>query len=342
MIDSKVFGKIAEGSLLERMKHSPQWQGSSFRAMHKEPNLDIMASISGEYLRSKRSSRLPHKEIPVLYSKASELSVISESLRLMWLGHAGIMIEYAGLRLLLDPIFSERPSPIQWGGPAKRFHPAPFNARDLESVNAVIISHNHYDHLDMASIKELAPIAESFIVPLGLSPTLIHWGVSEEKCVDLDWTESKEINEIKITAVDAKHYSGRGFSDRNMSLWCGYLIEIAGLKILFTGDSGYTESYKRLGEEYGPIDLLIPGIGAYHKLWWDNHKFPEEAWQAHSDFSARKTLPVHWGTFDLAMHSWNEPVSRLVKAAGGLTDLFIPKVGEWIDMDYVTMDSWWV
>jgi len=127
-----------------------------------------------------------------------------------------------------------------------------------------------------------------------------------------------------------------------MSLWCGYLIECGEYTILFTGDSGYTDAYERLGKLLGPVDLLIPGIGAYHKLWADNHKFPEEAWATHKHFQSKKTLPVHWGTFDLAMHGWNEPIKRLVKSAAGLGSLFIPMVGEWIDLNYITQDTWWL
>jgi len=166
MIDSKVFGRIAEGELLKRMKLSPQWSGSSFQEMHMEPNFEIMASISGEYLRSKKSDRAPHIDIPVIKHSRKDLIQISDAFRIMWLGHAGIMIEYKKTRLLIDPMFSSRPSPIQWGGPAKRFHDAPFNLSDLHNVNATLISHNHYDHLDQNSIIKIKDSSASFIVPI--------------------------------------------------------------------------------------------------------------------------------------------------------------------------------
>ncbi|MDN3637815.1 MBL fold metallo-hydrolase [Simiduia curdlanivorans] len=244
------------------------------------------------------------------------------------LGHSTLLFKLNQRFWLTDPVFAERVSPISWAGP-KRFHASPIELNDLPEIEAVIISHDHYDHLDKAAIAALAPKTKHFIVPLGVGELLQAWGVAASQVVELDWHESREIEGVRLTATPAQHFSGRSLTDKNARLWASWVIKTPAVSLFFSGDTGYFEGFKRIGERYGPFDVTFVETGAYDPRWADIHMLPEQSVQAHLDLGGRWMMPIHNGTFDLAMHAWTEPFERVLQAATdqGVT-VTTPMMGE--------------
>jgi L-ascorbate metabolism protein UlaG (beta-lactamase superfamily) len=253
-------------------------------------------------------------------------------------------VEFDGMRILTDPIWSERSSPVSWFGP-KRFFPPPLALEDVPELDVVLISHDHYDHLDMRTIEELSKRNVKFVMPLGVGAHLEAWGVRPENIVELNWYESVQLAELNITLVSARHFSGRHLVDRDRTLWGAFVVEGVNHKIFYAGDSGSSGCFEEIGEKYGPFDLAIMQIGAYSENWAEIHMTPEEALQAHLAVKGKLFLPVHWGTFNLAIHSWNDPAKRLAKAAQEMgIDFRIPQPGEFVysDRDHsLPSDKWW-
>jgi len=344
IINLKTFGKKPNKQAVAQLKKSPYYRKRGFAFMGTKPNAGIGIQIAKAYAKSSKKERSPNKKIPIVNHTKNDFAVQpSQRLKIMWLGHASLLIELMGKRILVDPVFCQRPSPTQFAGPAKRFHPTPFTIKNMPAIDYILISHNHYDHLDYDFIKAIRHLDIQYLLPLGLSSTLKYWGVHSKNLTELGWHESKTFGGIQFTAADAKHYSGRNLRDTNSTFWNSYIISSSGQNMFISGDSGYIEAYKKIGKQYGPFDVAAIAIGAYHKLWPDNHKTPEEAWQAKTDINTAKMLPVHWATFDLALHPWAEPAERLVVAAGSKTnELLLPKIGEWVAIDnYKSDDYWW-
>ena len=258
------------------------------------------------------------------------------------LGHSSILLRLNNQTWLIDPVFSERASPMQWMGP-KRFHPVPLKINELDSIKGVIISHDHYDHLDKSSIQLLSARVEHFIVPLGVDKHLLDWGVPKEKIHALDWWQDITIDEVKLVATPAQHFSGRGVFDGNETLWASWVIKTLQHSLFFSGDSGYFDGFKLIGERYGPFDLTMMETGAYDKDWADIHMLPEESVQAHLDLNGRVLMPVHNGTFDLALHPWYEPFARLSKAAASHNiEIATPIMGEQVLLNQSRINQqWW-
>ena len=233
---------------------------------------------------------------------------------------------------LTDPVFSKRASPVQWVGPA-RFHAAPLEIADLPPIKAVILSHDHCDHLDRASVLELAARTSYFVTPLGVGDLLIGWGVDPAKVRQFDWWQQTELGPVKLVATPAQHFSGRGLTNGNSTLWASWVIQHGGLKIFFSGDTGYFKGFKEIGAKYGPFDVAMLETGAYDKQWPDVHMQPEETMQAFLDLGAAWLLPVHNGTFDLGLHPWQEPFDRIdaLATARGVA-LTTPEMGEALDL----------
>jgi L-ascorbate metabolism protein UlaG (beta-lactamase superfamily) len=230
------------------------------------------------------------------------------------LGHSTVLLKLRGQFWLTDPVFAERASPVQWAGP-QRFHQPPISIEELPPIKAVILSHNHYDHLDHMAIKALEAKTEHFLAPLGVGDTLIEWGVPAEKVSQLDWWQSAEIGGMRFVATPSQHFSGRSLSDGNQTLWASWVMLNGNQRIFFSGDTGYFDGFKRIGEQYGPFDLTLMETGAYNVEWPNVHMQPEETLQAHIDLRGRWLLPIHNGTFDLSMHTWHEPFDRILALA---------------------------
>jgi len=307
----------------------------------REPGFLESLHLAWRFLFRKPANTVPQGSIPVRELSRQELLNAPDN-SLFRLGHSTILMKIRGQFWLTDPVFSERASPMQWMGP-KRFHQPPISIADLPPIQGVILSHDHYDHLDYAAIMQLAEKTEHFLTPLGVGNRLIQWGLAPEKIQQLSWWESTSIGDIQFVATPAQHFSGRSLRDRDQTLWASWTILTPDLRVFFSGDSGYFSGFKEIGERYGPFDLTLIETGAYDKLWPDVHMQPEESLQAHLDLRGNYLLPVHNGTFDLSLHAWYEPFERIVSLANNHgVRISTPQMGEAVDIkEPQTGSSWW-
>lgn len=239
-------------------------------------------------------------------------------------------------------MFSDRASPVQFAGP-QRFHQPPISIDDLPPIKAVIISHDHYDHLDHDSIIKLADKTEYFLTPLGVGDILVVWGVPSSKVKQLDWWQETEVGGVRFTATPARHFSGRGLFSKNQTQWASWVFLAEDQRIFFSGDSGYFDGFNKIGAKYGPFDLTLLETGAYNENWPEVHMHPEESIRAHIDLKGKNLLPIHNGTFDLSMHSWSDPFERIV-ALGSVQSIPIltPVIGDPINIQSTTSgQKWW-
>lgn len=286
--------------------------------------------------------RTPPSAIPVTRMPAASFSnPVSQGLRLTWLGHASVLMEIDNMRLLIDPVFSKRASPLPIG--PKRFHPAPLALDDLPHIDAVLISHDHYDHLDITVIKHLRETQTIFLVPLGVSAHLIKWDVPADRIIELDWWERQTMGPLDVVCTPARHFSGRSPFNKNTTLWASWSILGPRHRVYYGGDTGYGDHFQKIGAQLGPFDLSILKISAYDKAWPNIHTTPEEAINAHIELGGRQMLPVHWATFNLAFHAWDEPIRRAVAYASQKgVDLLTPRIGQTVDFDQpCSLDKWW-
>lgn len=293
------------------------------------------------YIKVERKNPTPTFDLPVHTITAEQL--IDEREDVMYrLGHSSVLIKLDGSLVMADPVFSDRASPVQFMGP-KRFHPAPISIEDLPEIDVIVISHDHYDHLDKASVKKLTDKTGLFLVPLKVGQTLREWGVPEEKVVELNWWESKVVNGIDFTLTPTQHFSGRSLTDGNSTLWGSWVIRSREKNVYFSGDSGYFGGFKEIGEKFGPFDLTMIETGAYNTLWSNIHMFPEQSVQAHIDLQGKVMLPIHNSTFDLAMHDWQEPMAKALEISNerGVT-MVSPEIGQRLAIgDTLPVVDWW-
>jgi len=338
------FGAVPSGARLERMRHSAQFREGKFRNLVPT---NMMAP--GSFFAMLRhqlfggEERVPKQPISVVMHEASDYAAPPSGLRATWIGHASTLVEIDGRRVLTDPIWSARCSPSTWLGP-KRFHPPPLALEALPAIDAVVISHDHFDHLDMATVKALATRGARFAVPLGVGAHLEAWGIPPAQIAELDWNESADIAGLRLTATPARHYSGRNPLRKDNTLWASWVVQGPRHNFFFSGDTGYFEGFKTIGDTYGPFDLALIKIGACDVTWPDIHITPEEAVQVFLDVRGKLLLPVHWGTFNLAFHAWNDPAERVLAAARTVgAHLVVPKPGQFVELpaSETSVDPWW-
>lgn len=293
------------------------------------------------FLFDKPAGTRPDRAVPVQPLTQAALAAAPQG-SLYRLGHSTMLIKLAGGWWLTDPVFSERASPVQWAGP-KRFHAPPIALADLPPIRGVLLSHDHYDHLDHATIRYLAERVDWFLTPLGVGDRLIDWGVPAARVRQFDWWDGTEIDGTRFVATPAQHFSGRGLRDGNRTLWASWVILDEGLRLFFSGDTGYHAGFRQIGERYGPFDVTFVETGAYNDDWAYVHMKPEQSVQAHLDLRGRWMMPIHNGTFDLALHTWDDPfeqVSQLAERAG--VALTTPQFGERLDLRAPHAGSaWW-
>jgi L-ascorbate metabolism protein UlaG (beta-lactamase superfamily) len=260
----------------------------------------------------------------------------------VWYGHSSALVEIERRRVLIDPVWSQRCSPSALVGP-RRLHRPPVPLTQLPPLDAIVISHDHYDHLDAQTVRALTLTQSApFVVPLGVGAHLERWGVPSHRVVELDWHEQVEVAGLRVTATPARHFSGRGLR-RDTTLWASWVIAGESRKAFYSGDTGYTPEFAEIGQRYGPFDVTLIQVGAYGVGWPDIHLTPEDGLTVHLDVKGALMIPVHWATFALAPHPWAEPVERLRRAAEERgVPLAVPRPGERIDVDLPpTLTPWW-
>jgi L-ascorbate metabolism protein UlaG (beta-lactamase superfamily) len=320
---------------------SPQFAEGQFHNRLETPVLPPASARRGllRQMHEERHVGLPGGPIPLA---RPELPESADDLAVTWFGHSSALLEVDGARVLVDPVWGERVSPSPLIGPT-RLHPVPVPFEALPQVDAVLISHDHYDHLDLPTVREIVRRQTAvFVVPLGVGVHLRGWGVPEDRVVELDWGQSATVGRLTLTCTEARHFSGRFFA-RNTTLWSSWVIAGPGHRVFFGGDTGYTPAFAGIGAQLGPFDLTLLPIGAYNEAWRAMHMDPEEAVRAHGDLGGRVLLPVHWATFNLAFHRWAEPVERLLAAAGRSgTTVVVPQPGRRVDvLDLPEIPDWW-
>lgn len=266
----------------------------------------------------------------------------TNAISIKWLGHSSVLISIKGQTILCDPVFSERASVFQFAGPKQFSYETQYSPIDLPKLDAVIISHDHYDHLDYNTIKAIHRSVPKFFVPIGVEEHLLNWGVDADKIVVFDWWDEAFLdNDVKIVATPARHFSGRKMIDKDETLWASWVMKSNVGSVFFSGDSGYFPGFKDIGEKYGPFKYTLMECGQYNERWSAIHMMPEESVQAHIDLKGEKMIPIHWSKFSLSFHSWTEPVERAIaKAKSEGIEVITPQIGQTITPQSNTT-HWW-
>jgi L-ascorbate metabolism protein UlaG (beta-lactamase superfamily) len=322
---------------------SPQIQNGRFRnpARMQRSSPGKTLRILWRALFDKPASTVPAMPIPVQAMTRAAIEAAPD--HTVWrLGHSTVLLKLDGGLWLTDPVFAQRASPFSWLGPA-RFHAPPLALDDLPPLEGVILSHDHYDHLDRGAVLALAGKTRHFVAPLGVGDRLVAWGVPAAKVRQLDWWRSIRLGTVELTCTPAQHFSGRGLADGNSTLWCSWVIAGSAHRVFFSGDTGYFRGFKAIGDRFGPFDLTMIETGAYNEDWPDVHMQPEQTLQAHIDLRGNVLLPIHNGTFDLAFHAWQEPLERIAALADGQGQrLATPVIGQGISLAAPHVDArWW-
>ncbi|WEV28872.1 MBL fold metallo-hydrolase [Streptomyces sp. 71268] len=343
------FGADPAGERLARMRRSPQFAAGQFR--NPLPTRTLLPGSTRRLLLTQlskvdRARRAPRGHVPVHHPIAADWAAEPASgLRLTWMGHSSVLAEIDGHRVLFDPVWGQRCSPFPFAGP-RRLHPVPLPLAELPPVDVVVISHDHYDHLDMPTIRALARTDTAFVVPLGVGADLEHWGVPATRITELDWHESGEVGHLTLTATPARHFCGRGLRGGQHTLWASWVVAGPRHRIFHSGDTGYFAEFANIGRRYGPFDATMIQIGAYSDFWPEIHMTPAEGVRTHLDLQGGASgvlLPVHWATFNLAPHPWAEPAewTRDAAADAGVPVAF-PVPGQSFEpAGEVPVAPWW-
>lgn len=340
---SPEFGGKPTGTDLERIENSPNYNGDgTFK--NQEVTLATTGMKFSSFLKffTNGDNKVPAEQLPQKNLTPEYFESAPAEPRVTWFGHSAIFLEMEGQNIFIDPMLGEVPAPHPLLGNSRFNKELPISIENLPEIDVVLISHDHYDHLDYGSIKKLMDKVKQFYVPLGIKAHLLEWGVEASKIKEFDWWEGTEYNGIEFVSTPARHFSGRGFK-RNNTLWTSWVIKSKNNNIFFSGDSGYGKHFKEIGEKYGPFDFAMMECGQYNEQWAHIHMMPEETVQASVDIKAKAMMPIHWGAFKLALHEWTDPVVRASKKADELKmNISTPIIGEAIIVDskYPTSE-WW-
>ncbi|MET9803633.1 MBL fold metallo-hydrolase [Streptomyces sp. NPDC006368] len=344
------FGADPAGERMERIRRSPNFADGVFQnpvsARHR-PSGSAVEFAKVYFEKEGRRRRAPAGPIPVHATTAADLARPPASgLRLTWMGHSSVLAEIDGRRVLFDPVWGSRCSPFSFAGP-RRLHAVPLPLAALGPVDVVVISHDHYDHLDLPTIRALAATDTLFAVPLGVGAHLERWGVPASRLRELDWHESTEVGGVRLTATPARHFCGRGLRNQQHTLWASWVVAGPEHRVYHSGDTGYFTGFRDIGAEHGPFDATMIQIGAYSEYWPDIHMTPAEGMRAHLDLQgggpSGVMLPIHWATFNLAPHPWDEPGEGTVAAAADAgARIALPRPGEPFEpAGTLPVELWW-
>ena len=335
-------GRNPEGEYLKRVQQSPNYRGDTFQNL-SETNL---LGGPGSFLKitwkilNKPSDTRPPKPLPTLKTDLKNLP--DGNPVLVWFGHSSYLLKIDGKHVLVDPVFSGYASPFKTKS-AKNFEGTNvYGVDDMPQIDILLISHDHYDHMDYSTIQKLNHKTKHIITSLGVGSHLDYWGINRNKITELDWDGSSEIDGFKFISAPARHFSGRGFK-REKTLWASFILKSKNHSIYIGADSGYDTHFKQIGEQHGPFDLAILESGQYNEMWKSIHMMPEETVQASIDLNSKVLLPVHWGKFSISLHPWNEPIERVMKKAEELNvKVTTPMIGESIIIgEKYPARKWW-
>jgi L-ascorbate metabolism protein UlaG (beta-lactamase superfamily) len=326
---------------------SHQFSDGKFRNVKPVPkdlSFGQTVSLAYKFFTTKVDNPRPKDSLPVVRLDSADVADYKGDSRLFWYGHSSFLLQMQGNNILLDPMFGDVAAPLSFLG-EKRFDAQfPLEVEKLEKIDLVIFSHDHYDHLDYPTILKIKEKTEHFYVPLGVGIHLETWGVPKERITEFDWWEEKNFKNLKIACTPSQHFSGRRFSNGQSTLWSSWVIQSTEENLYFSGDSGYNDHFKQIGDKYGPFDLALLECGQYNKLWSDIHMMPEETAMAGKDLQSNYIIPIHWAGFKLALHPWKDPIERVLKAAKNLNvKVVTPKIGEGviIKVKNGNYSHWW-
>ena len=324
----KATGKLPLGKYLEQLKRSSNYNGTSFQNLSdtpmKSPDISYW-KMTREFLK-KHPNRLPTKPIPFVKTDLTKIN--SDETTIIWFGHSSYFIRIENKNFLIDPVFSGHAGPLSFM--VKAFPGSnEYKSADMPKIDYLILTHDHYDHLDYKTLGKLKNKIGHIYCSLGVASHLTYWGFNTNKISELDWWQTEKITDsLQLIAAPARHFSGRGLK-RNQTLWSSFILRSTKHNLYLGGDSGYDSHFKEIGNKYGPFDLAILEAGQYNTMWPLIHMMPEQTVQAAVDLKAKALLPVHWGKFTLAMHAWNDSIKRVTTKARELNmNVFTPKIGE--------------
>lgn len=330
-----------------RFAKSPQFDAADC-TFQNPPNPDAKPHRSTReiwmrLLLERKNGTVPVDPVPVrMLDRAALAALDGTSNHIIRLGHSSHLLKLRGKWWLIDPVFGERVSPVSWAGPM-RFHPSPVALADIPPIEGLVLSHDHYDHLDVPTIEALKDRVQRYFVPLGVGQRLRDWGVSADRIEEMDWWQERQWGDVTVTAAPAQHFSGRTLWDRNKTLWASWALKSGSESIFYSGDTGYFAGFKEIAQKLGPIDIALMENGAYDSYWPTVHMRPEETVQAFQDLGARTLYLVHNSTFDLAFHTWKDPLDRVAALAQqrGI-HLATPEIGEVLTLGKPRENrKWW-
>ena len=348
------FGAVPSGSDHQRMTESPNYNPEKDIFVNETPGvIDEMFAHSGFWANPRKNltnnflfnpnTPTPNVLLPEVRGHLpSDLRDTSDTVKFTWLGHATVLASINEKTILFDPVFSESAAPVSWV--VKRYQPPAISIDELPSIDFIVISHDHYDHLDMKAIKFFRESDTRFLVPLGVASHLEHWGIRRDRVIEFDWWQTRDIAGISFTCTPAQHFSGRTATiAMQKTLWSSWALRTEATSVYFSGDSGYAGHFKEIGDRLGPFDLTFIDAGQYNERWRQVHNLPPEVIDAFNDLNGNILVPIGWGMFTLALHDWFEPpveISSRALEIGAIA--VIPRFGEWVDIKQKLPDEkWW-
>lgn len=346
-LTAPTFGGKPDAASQEKIAKSQQFDGDVFKNLlptqvstRSESSPSFFSLLAGFVLPPKDKN--PSQPLP---TKVIDKNAIAEG-SFTWLGHSTVLFKTAGKTIITDPVFHPA-APVSFGVMPFAMTNTP-KISDLPTIDAVLISHDHYDHLDYEATKKMQSKVKHYYVPLGIKAHLQRWGVPNHKITELDWYETVKLGDVSLILTPSRHFSGRGLFDRFKTLWSSWVVKSPSLTVYFSGDGGYSPEFKKIGEKFGPFDIAFMEDGAYNQDWAEIHMLPEQSAQAAADLQAKALLPIHWAKFDLSRHAWREPVQRIAKAVHEQNKtlptpmtLATPMIGETFTLDNLPTENWW-